>query len=213
MKSFRAVIFDMDGVLIDSEPLHSQAWQALFADLGHAHGNGVNYRDYIGVSDMVFLKEFLAKNPLPQTAKELHSRKLQHLYRLIREHRPIYHELHSLVPALAQKYRLAVASSSNQEVIDVVLEVAGLTEHFKVTVGGNAVEHHKPHPDVYLLAAKNLGIPAAQCCAIEDSPVGIAAAKSAGLTAIGITTGLSPDKLTGADHIARNFAEVRQLLL
>jgi len=213
MNRFAAVIFDMDGVLIDSEPLHAQAWKAMFADLGRAYNQGVNYRDYIGVSDMVFLREFLAKNPLPHTPKELHSRKLQHLYRLIREHRPIYHELHDLVPALAQRYALAVASSSNQEVIDVVLEVAGLTNCFKVTVGGNAVEHHKPHPDVYLLAAKNLGIPAAQCCAIEDSPVGIAAAKTAGMTAIGITTGLPPEKLTGADHIARNFADVRRLLL
>ena len=211
--AFRAIIFDMDGVLIDSEPLHARAWEALFADLGRAHDHGMVFRDYIGVADTVFLRDFLAKHPRTEPPAELHSRKLQHLYRLIRHHRPIYQELHELVPALAQHYRLAVASSSNQEVIDVVLDVAGLTQYFPVTVGGEAVRKHKPDPEVYLTATRKLGLPPGQCCAIEDSPTGIAAAKAAGLTVIGITTGQTPAQLRQADHIAQTFADVRRLLL
>jgi len=210
---FHAIIFDMDGVLIDSEPLHAQAWEALFADLGHAHDHGMTYRDYIGIADAVFLRDFLAKHHRAESPTELLSRKLQHLYRLIRQHRPIYQELHELVPALAQRYRLAVASSSNQEVIDVVLDVAGLTQYFPVTVGGDAVRKHKPDPEVYLTTTRKLSLTPHQCCAIEDSPTGIQAAKTAGLTVIGITTGQTPAQLRQADHIARNYADVRRLLL
>ena len=211
--AYRAIIFDMDGVLIDSEPLHAQAWEALFADLGLAHDHGMTYRDYIGVADAVFLRDFLAKHRRAESPAELHSRKLQHLYRLIRLHRPIYHDLHELVPALAQRYRLAVASSSNQEVIDVVLDVAGLAQYFQVTVGGDAVQKHKPDPEVYLTATSKLSLVPIQCCAIEDSPAGIAAAKTAGLTVIGITTGQTAAQLRQADYIAHNFGEVRRLLL
>jgi len=212
-KHFAAIIFDMDGVLIDSEPLHAQAWEALFADLGLAPTHGMKYRDYIGIADSVFLRDFLAKHPRPETPAELHYRKLQHLYRLIRQHRPIDPQLPHLIPALAQRYPLAVASSSNQEVINVVLAVAGLTQYFQVTVGGDAVQHHKPDPEVYLTAARNLGCPPGDCCAIEDSPTGIAAAKAAGMTVIGLTTSQTAAQLRQADHIAQNFADVRRLLL
>ena len=213
LPSFRAIIFDMDGVLIDSEPLHAQAWEALFADLGYAHDHGMTYRDYIGVADAVFLRDFLAKHHRAESPAELHSRKLQHLYRLIRQHRPIYQELHELVPALAQRYQLAVASSSNQEVIDVVLDVAGLAQYFQVTVGGDAVRKPKPDPEVYLTATSRLGLLPGQCCAIEDSPTGVQSATAAGLTVIGLATGQTPAQLRQADHIARNYADVRRLLL
>lgn len=210
---FSAIIFDMDGVLIDSEPLHAQAWEALFMDLGHAHDHGMTYRDYIGVADAVFLRDFLAKHQRAESPAELHSRKLQHLYRLIRQHRPIYQELHELVPALAQRYRLAVASSSNQEVIDVVLDVAGLTQYFQFTIGGDAVRKHKPDPEIYLAATSQLGLAPDQCCAIEDSPTGIQSAKTAGLKVIGLLTGQTATQLRQADYIAHNFADVRRLLI
>ena len=213
LPAYHAIIFDMDGVLIDSEPLHAQAWEALFADLGLAHDHGMRYRDYIGVADAVFLRDFLAKHHRAESPAELHSRKLQHLYRLIRQHRPIYQELHELVPALAQRYRLAVASSSNQEVIDVVLDVAGLAQYFPVTVGGDAVRKHKPDPEVYLMATSKLSLAPGQCCAIEDSPAGIAAAKTAGLIVIGITTGQTEAQLRQADYIAHDFGEIRRFLL
>ena len=212
-KHFAAIIFDMDGVLIDSEPLHIEAWETLFAELGHAQDHGINCRGYVGVADAVLLRDFLANHPRPESPTALHSRKLQHLNRLIRQHRPIYRELRELIPALAQQYRLAVASSSNQIVIDVVLDVAGLTKYFPVTVGGDAVQHLKPDPEVYLTAACRLGLPPGNCCAIEDSPTGIAAAKAAGLTVIGLTTGQTPAQLRQADHIAADFTAIRRLLL
>ena len=210
---FAAIIFDLDGVLIDSEPLHAQAWDALFADLGLARTHGMNYQNYIGIADSVFLRDFLAKHPRPEAPAELHYRKLQHLYRLIRQHRPIDRQLADFIPTLARHYPLAIASSSRQEVINVVLEVAGLTQYFKVTVGGDAVQHLKPDPEVYLTAAGRLGVPPGQCCAIEDSPPGITAAKRAGLTVIGLTTGQTAAQLHQADQLAADFTAIRKLLL
>lgn len=203
----------MDGVLIDSEPLHAQAWEALFADIGLARIHGMNYRNYIGIADSIFLRDFLAKHPRPESPAELHYRKLQHLYRLIRQHRPIDLQLPELIPALARHYPLAIASSSRQEVINVVLEVAGLTQYFKVTIGGDAVQQLKPHPEVYLTAVRRLGLPPGNCCAIEDSPPGIAAAKAAGMTVIGITTGQTAAQLHQADHVVADFTAIRKLLL
>jgi HAD superfamily hydrolase (TIGR01509 family) len=212
-KRFAAIIFDMDGVLIDSEPLHAQAWEALFADIGLARTHGMNYRNYIGIADSIFLRDFLAKHHRPESPAELHHQKLQHLYRLIRQHRPIDPQLPELIPALARHYPLAIASSSRQEVINVVLEVAGLTQYFKVTIGGDAVQQLKPHPEVYLTAARRLGLPPGNCCAIEDSPPGIAAAKAAGMTVIGITTGQTAAQLHQADHIVADFTAIRQFFL
>ncbi|MEI6084516.1 MAG: HAD family phosphatase [Verrucomicrobiota bacterium] len=206
MNQFAAVIFDLDGVLIDSEPLHAQAWEKLFTELGLVDAHGMDFRSYIGVSDQVFLRDFLDKHPQPATPTALNARKRHHLLNLVREKRPIFPELHELIPALAQRYRLAVASSSNQSVIDVVLTVAGFRQHFSVTVGGDAVHDHKPDPAVYNLAVQKLGVSAAQCCAIEDSTAGITAAQAAGITVIGY-------QQTGADHFVHNFTEVRQLLL
>jgi HAD superfamily hydrolase (TIGR01509 family) len=213
MSTFTAIIFDMDGVLIDSEPLHRRAWEILFAELGLPHEHGMEFGNYVGVSDHVFLERLRAKFHLRQSHAELHARKLHHLDGLIREYRPIDPELRTLVPALARRYTLAVATSSNQSVIDVVLEVAGLTSYFKATVGGDAVQQHKPNPEVYLAAARKIAHPPATCCAIEDSAVGIQAAKSAGMSAIGLTTSLTPAQLHQADFIAHNFIDVRQLLL
>ena len=213
MKPFAAIIFDMDGVLIDSEPLHTEAWKTLFAELGHARDHGMNFHDYVGVADAVFLRDFLKKHPQSQPPAELQNRKRQQLHRLIRQHRPIYREIHELVPALAQHYRLAVASSSHQETIAVVLDVAGLTKYFQVTVGGDAVRQPKPAPDIYLAVVRKLSLPPSQCCAIEDSPTGIIAAKAAGLTTIGLLTSQTAAQLRQADHIAQTFAAVRQYLL
>lgn len=206
MKQFSAVIFDMDGVLIDSEPLHAQAWDKLFAELGLAGQHGMDYPRYIGISDQVFLRDFLHQHKRHDSPAELHARKLHHLVHLIRAQRPIFPDLHTLVPALAERYRLAVASSSNQSIIDVVLEIAGFRSYFLVTVGGDAVHQHKPDPAVYNLAVQKLGLPAERCCAIEDSTAGITAAQAAGIFAIGLGQ-------TGGDHFARDFADVRRLLL
>ena len=213
LNRFAAVIFDMDGVLVDTEPLHDRAWGILFAELGHAHDHGIVFADYIGRSDRVLLRDLITRHRLPHDADELIQRKLRHLLHLIREHHIEFRELHKLLPQLAAHYKLGLATSASHVAIDVVMEVTGFGPHFQTLVGREDVPAAKPDPSVYLVAAQRLGVEPVRCYAIEDSPPGIEAAKAAGMTVIGLATSLPPEKLQHADLIARNHAELRAILL
>lgn len=213
MKRFSAVIFDMDGVIVDSEPLHKKAFEALFDELGRKHNHGIVFHEYYGRSDKVLLKDFIDRNNVPFELEDLTQRKLKYFLRYLREHRPVFKELHSLVPELASHYKLAIASSNFRSVIDVVMEITGLRPHFNVIVGYEDIRFTKPDPEIYFTAAKRLGLRPSQCCVIEDAAMGVQAAKMAGMTCIGLTTSLPPEKLQQADFIARNFDDIRQFLL
>jgi HAD superfamily hydrolase (TIGR01509 family) len=213
LRPFRAIVFDMDGVLVDSEPLHDQAWNNLFAELNLAHHHGIIFTDYVGRSDRVLLRDLIARHQLPHDVDELIQRKLHHLLQLLRQHQIEFRDLRDLLPSLAQRYRLAIATSAPHIAVDVVMEVTGLRPLFQAIVGREDVTHAKPDPEVYATAAARLGVAPAECWAIEDTPVGIESAKAAGLTVIGLTTSLPADKLHRADHIVPNHAALRPLLL
>ena len=213
MNRFAAIIFDMDGVLVDSEPLHDQAWQTLFAELNLANNHGIVFTDYVGRSDRVLLRDLIARHQLTHTIDGLIQRKLHHLLQLLRQHQIEFRDLRDLLPTLARHYRLGIATSAPHIAIDVVMEVTGLRPHFQAIVGREDVQHAKPQPEVYLTAAARLGVPPADCCAIEDTPVGIEAAKAAGMTVIGLTTSLPAAKLDRADHIVHHHIELQQFFL
>lgn len=107
----------------------------------------------------------------------------------------------------------AIASSNFRGIIDVVMEISGLRPHFNVLVGNEDIRFTKPDPEIYFTAAKRLGARPSQCCVIEDAALGVQAAKMAGMTCIGLTTSLPAEKLARADFIAKNYAEVREILL
>lgn len=211
MKQFAAVIFDMDGVIVDSEDLHIRAWETLFEEIGLKHRLKLRLADYYGVSDKVFLRDLIQHHNLPYELEELNGRKLAFLLRYLRETRPIFRELHHLVPDLAGRCPLGIASLSSHRVIDVVMEISGLRPHFKVIVGAEDIRYPKPDPEIYFTAARKLGVKPSTCCVVEDSPVGIQAAKMAGMTCIGLTTGQPPEKLKRADFLACDHGELRRL--
>jgi HAD superfamily hydrolase (TIGR01509 family) len=213
MKRFSAIIFDMDGVIVDSEPLHQKAFETLFEELGRKHDHGVVFHEYYGRSDKVLLKDFIEKHKVPFELEDLTRRKLKYFVHYLRERRPVFKELYSLVPELARHYKLAIASSNFRSVIDVVMEFSGLRPHFNVIVGYEDIRFTKPDPEIYFTAAKRLGVRPSQCCVIEDATMGVQAAKMAGMTCIGLTSSLPPEKLRQADFIARSYDDVRKFLL
>jgi HAD superfamily hydrolase (TIGR01509 family) len=213
MKTYAAVIFDMDGVLVDSEPLHKKAFESLFAELGRLHDHGMVFNDYLGRSDKALLRDFIEKHNLPEGLEDLTQRKLKYFLQYLREHRPVFKELHQLVPDLAGRYKLGIASSNFRQIIDVVMEISGLRKNFSAIVGQEDIRFVKPDPEIYFTAAKRLGVRPSACIVIEDAAAGVQAAKMAGMTCIGLTTSLTPEQLARADFIARNYAEVRKLLL
>jgi len=213
MKRFSAIIFDMDGVIVDSEPLHQKAFEALFEELGKKHDHGIVFPEYYGRSDGALLRDFIQRHKLPHEMEDLSARKLKYFLGYLRERRPVFKELQVLVPELAKRYQLAVATSSTHHVADVVMEISGLGPHFKLIVAREDVRFPKPDPEVYFTAAKRLGVRPSTCCVIEDTSLGVQAAKMAGMTCIGLTSSLPPEKLSRADHVARNYEDVRKLLL
>jgi HAD superfamily hydrolase (TIGR01509 family) len=213
MKRFAAIIFDMDGVIVDSEPLHQKAFERLFEELGKKHDHGITFHEYYGRSDRILLKDFIERNQVPLELEDLTQRKLKYFLQYLRERRPVFKELHSLVPELAKRYKLAVASSNFRHIIDVVMEISGLRSHFNVIVGYEDIRFTKPDPEIYFTAAKRLGVRPSQCCVVEDAALGVQAAKMAGMTCIGLATSLPAEKLQRADFVAKNFAEVRAILL
>lgn len=208
-----AVIFDMDGVLVDSEPHHEQAFLEIFHEMGYADSHGIHFPDYYGRSDLALWVDFVEKHRPPQPIEELLDWKQQRLIDILRREEPIFEPVPELVTSLAPLYPLALASGSMHVVIDEVLAMRGLRNHFQHVVSVQDVAHGKPAPDVFLRAANLLRVPPSECCVIEDSAAGVEAALAAGMQAIAITNSLPADQLSHAHHVVSTYAEIRSLLL
>ncbi len=210
---FSAVIFDMDGVIIDSEPRHERAFLDVFEQMGYGQTHGIRFQEYIGRSDRAVWLDFIATHNPRWTLEELTAWKENHLIEIIRRDQPIFDGLPELVAQLAAHYRLAVASGSVHPVIDEVLAMKSLRRFFPVVVSIQDVAKGKPAPDIFLRAAALLGVAPAACCVIEDSAAGVTAARAAGMTAIAITNSLPAEQLAHATHIVRTYAEIERLLV
>jgi HAD superfamily hydrolase (TIGR01509 family) len=196
--SVAAVVFDMDGVLIDSE----QAWADAREELAREHGGvwpaGTQER-MMGMSSSEwsrFMRDELGVQMEPQ---EISDAVVVRLERRFRKSLPLLPHARETVERLAAKVPLAVASSANRPVIDFVLELAGLADAFSATVSSEEVPRGKPSPDVYFEAARRLGADAARCAAVEDSTNGIRAAHAAGMRVIAVPR---PDYPPSADALA-----------
>jgi len=212
LRSPSALIFDMDGVLVDSEPLHKRAKQLAFQRFGIVLPESV-YDSYKGRPDETMLTEILGEKGGQE--------RLAELSRLKREiFESIEHELQAVPGAVdfvlwaKSRYRIAVATSATPRNRGVALERLGIGDHFDAIVDHGRSPRPKPDPEIFLVAMADLGVLAGDCWIIEDSLNGIAAAKSAGCVAVGITTTFDAAKLSaaGADVIVDSFAELRRLL-
>lgn len=213
MKEFDAVIFDMDGVIVDSEPRHQRAFQEIFEEMGMADTHGIEFSKYLGRSDRAVWLDFVEMHQPMQSLEELTALKQNRLIEIIRREKPLFNGLPELVEDLASTYPLAVASGSLHPVIDVVLEIDQLRKYFQTVVSVQDVAHGKPAPDVYLKAAKDLSVAPERCCVIEDAPAGVQAAKAAGMYTIAITNSIHSEALSKADLITHSYEEIRNRLL
>jgi HAD superfamily hydrolase (TIGR01509 family) len=213
MRKYQAIIFDMDGVIVDSEPHHETAYREMFAELGYGDTHGVNFDDWIGRTDKALIEDFITRLKPPHSLQNLSDWKKERFLKILEREQPIFEDLPELVTRLAQRYRLAVASGSVHPVIDAVLALKNLRQHFEFTVSASDVAHGKPAPDIFLHTAKLLNVEPTQCCVIEDSAPGIQAARAAGMDVIAITNSLPAAKLSGATQIVQTYEEIDALLL
>ena len=188
VNGFEAIIFDMDGVLIDSEPLHFAVLSDLLARVGHTLTRAEN-EQFIGATSDAMFSTLIARHGLAGTVAEYiacYDEAL--LHELQQPHAPapgvtaLMARLHELGK------RLAVASSSRRAWVDATIRSLGLADSFDVVVTGDDVERGKPDPAIYLLTAQRLGIGPDRCVAIEDSPNGVQSARLAGMTVLGVRT-------------------------
>lgn len=178
-----AVMFDLDGVLVDSEQLWNEAKQALVREAGGRWREDAP-RAMMGMSSpewSAYLREQLG---VDRDAGEINRDVVRRIERLYRERLPLLPGAVEVVRALHDRWPLGLASSSNRQIIDLVLDEAGLGDAFAATVSSEEVQRGKPAPDVYLEAARRVGVQPDRCVAIEDSGNGLRAAAAAGMTVI-----------------------------
>ncbi len=178
----------MDGVLIDSEPLHYEVVNTILADDGLALCQA-EYEAFIGGTFETMFTTLIQRHDLRRALQHYRDAYDETLLRALELPQAAQPGVHELIAALrAQGIRLAVASSSRRLWIDATLRALGLSEAFEVIVAGDDVPRGKPDPAIYLLAAERLRLPPERCLAIEDAPNGVASAHAAGMSVIGVRT-------------------------
>jgi HAD superfamily hydrolase (TIGR01509 family) len=180
-----AVIFDLDGVLLDSETTWVNVKREFTEESG-GHWSDSAQWDMLGMSSIEWSRYMHDQLGVPVPPERISSEVADRVAESYRERLPLLPGAVDAVRSLARDWPLAVASSSNRNVIDLVVENAGLADAFAATVSSEEVERGKPAPDVYLEAAKRLGIDPAACVAIEDSGNGIRSAHAAGMAVIAV---------------------------
>jgi len=208
----RAVVFDLDGVLVDSEGLHVEAWKAVFGRLG-VEVTDEEYAHGVGMADVDWLRWLFERRGLPSEGIAGCQRAKRRAFQAILSGnvRP-FPGVVELVGVLRGEFALGVASNSSRESVATVLRRLGVEESFGAVVGAEDVRRHKPHPEVYLRAAALLGVAPGACAVVEDSPLGIRAAKAAGMRCIGITNSLPAERLAEADLVVATLADAGTLL-
>ena len=212
LKAPSALIFDMDGVLVDSEPLHKRAKELAFRQFGIELPESV-YDSYKGRPDETMLPEILREHGGMERLAEL-SRLKRELYESIEHEQAAVPGAVDFVMWAKSRYRIALATSATPRNRGAALERLGIGDAFEVIVDHGRRPRPKPDPEVFLMAMRELGVGAGECWIIEDSLNGIVAGKAAGCVAVGITTTFDAGKLSaaGADVVVDSFGELRGML-
>lgn len=224
MSDIRAVIFDMDGCLVDSEPMALQILSEMMQAEGLAATPDDLRRRFLGVSIQAIVRDIsaaLGRDDLPGFARDFENRLLARYPAELRRMPGIEALLDDLA---ARDIAMAVATGSSVRRLGLTLEVAGLAGRFGDNVfSADQVRRGKPAPDLFLLAADRLGLPPAACAVMEDSPHGVTGARAAGMRAIGFTGGAHLDGMrddharrlrdAGAAAVLRDMAGMARALL
>lgn len=191
MTRIEAVVFDLDGILVQSEEL----WDAARRELAQEHG--IEWPDgatdaMMGMSSKEWSKYVHDEVGVPESPEEINRKVLAWVEKRYREDLPWIPGAQEAVRRMAEQYPLGLATSSNREIIDIVVEEGGFEDLFQTTVSSEEVERGKPAPDVYLEATKRMGVDPRNTAAIEDSTNGLLAAHNAGMRVIAIPNDAHP---------------------
>ncbi|HVD96672.1 MAG TPA: HAD family phosphatase [Cytophagaceae bacterium] len=207
---FSAIIFDMDGVLVDNNDFHYRSFE-VFCKKYKLTLTPEIYNTFItGRTNEMILKYFFGENITPSEVEQLTYEK-EALYREL--YKPYIKPAPGLANFLETSFekgiKFAVASNGPIENIDFVLDETNIRSYFSVIVNASMVKQGKPAPDIYLKAAEMLGKDTKDCVVFEDSPTGIRAALAAHIKVIGLTTTHAPHELIGTEFVVKDFSDDR----
>jgi beta-phosphoglucomutase len=212
----RAVVFDFDGVLADTERLHLLAFQDAFVLQGWTLDERAYYDRYMGFDDrgaiVEYARDFGFTLAEPQIALLTSSKASAFAARLASAD-VLFPGTPACVTRLASAFPLAIASGALHDEIVTILSAGGLLDYFPVIVGADDCTAHKPDPEPYLRAAAALGVAPARCTAVEDSSWGLASARAAGMRTVGVTTTSPREALRDADVIITGLHELTASLV
>lgn len=179
------VIFDLDGLLLETEQVWDAVRERLVGERGGRWHDGAQ-RAMMGMSSLEWSRYLHDELGLRESPEGISAEVVARMAASYRTHLPLLPGAVLAVERLAARWPLGLASSSNRELIDLALELAGLDRHFAATVSSEEVGRGKPAPDVYLEAARRLGVTPERAAAVEDSASGIGAALAAGMAVVAI---------------------------
>ena len=207
-RALEAVLFDMDGVIIDSEPLWSKAEQQLLARRNLRYSPQLK-TVMMGRDAKEAVRLLINHYNLGEGVDEIVAERNQLIAELFKEHlQPVPHVLELLRSVRDSEIKTGLASSSPKELVDLALGRLNITGLFDLILSGDQVARGKPAPDIYLTAARELGVSNESCLVIEDAPHGVAAAKAAGMRCLAISTSASEPELAAADRVVGDFDQV-----
>ena len=205
-----AVVFDLDGVLLDSEQIWDEAREELARERDgrwHEHAQ----RDMMGMSSPEWSRYMHEAIGLRESPEEINREVVRRMERRYRERLPLIPGAREAVERLAARWPLGLASSSNRPLIDLVLDASGLAPLFRATVSSEEVARGKPAPDVFLEAARRLDVAPERVAVVEDSRNGILAGRAAGMRVVAVPNPHFPpdeDALAAADVVLRSLEEL-----
>lgn len=204
----KGIIWDMDGVLADTAPFHYQAWKKIFDEKGIKF-SWEDFTHSFGMRNDKIIPKVLGRECTPEEIADIDEEKEAFFREFAKGNvKPLDNVIELLNSLKNGGFNMAVASSGTPENVKLVIEECRLTPFFSYLVNGKEVHHGKPHPEIFLFAAKKLNIPPEKCIVVEDAHAGIEGAKKAGMKCIAITTTHKRETLEGADIIVDNFKEL-----
>jgi len=209
-----AVVFDLDGVLIQSEEVWDDVRERYTRERGGRYDAEIQ-RAMMGMSSTEWSRYLHETGGIPDSPEEINAEVVRRMLSAYERDLPLIDGAQDAVRRLAAEFTLGVASSSNRPLIDAVLRGAQLEHCFQATVSSEEVARGKPAPDVYLEAARRLGVEPQRCAAVEDSHGGIRSAKAAGMRVIAIPNPSYPpdeESLAQADEVIRSLDELEALM-
>ena len=203
-----AVVFDLDGLLIQTEELWDEVREGLAGERGGGY-DAQAQRDMMGMSSPEWSRYMHERVGVPESPDEIAAEVIARMEERYRTQLPLIDGAVEAVERIAARWPVGLASSSNRPLIDLVLELSGLDRLFEATVSSEEVARGKPAPDVYLEACRRLGVEAGRAAAVEDSHAGIASASAAGMRVIAIPNATFPpgeEALAEADVVLASLA-------